>query len=666
MLRVGTFLGNRYEIKSRIGAGGMSDVYKAMDLKLNRLVAIKVLKDEFSQEPNFVSKFRKEAQNAAGLSHPNIVGVYDVGEDRGIHYIVMELIEGITLKKYIERKKKLEIRESIEVAMQVARGIEAAHAQGIIHRDIKPQNIMISREGKVKVTDFGIARATHGQTISANTMGSVHYISPEQARGGYCDERSDIYSLGITLYEMLTGRVPFEGDTTVAVALLHIQGDMVPPRQYEPLIPVSLEKIILKCTQKKPELRYSSATELITDLKKALTAPNEDFVRIANLKSDSPTVIITEGEREQIQRQRVLTREENSSLKNRPDHERRNERKPYDRNTDDEDPFDDSYTGSSLVEKVITAIIVVVAVGIVGVVAVLVISGIRNNPAEQTEMETSTMAVTETAETQTAGETVEQVEMRNLLGMPKDQAIQLLDSQGLKYILEEGSSDVYEEGLVFEQEYKAGDMLPVNTVVILKVSTGVGEILVPQTIIGLTESEARTALRRLGLNVAENTRTEASGNVAEGLVSGTDPAAGTSVKKGTTITLIISGSVQAAEETTTAAPATEASVATVQVSVPDLSNYSLADAANALTNLGLVVGEVTEEYSRDDQAGKVISQSLSGQSVDKGTVINLVIGKGEELMPVDDPTLVFEDSGDPDYDPGDEVIVVPGVDEDDD
>ena len=642
----------------------MSDVYKAMDLKLNRLVAIKVLKDEFSQEPNFVSKFRKEAQNAAGLSHPNIVGVYDVGEDRGIHYIVMELIDGITLKKYIERKKKLEIRESIEVAMQVARGIEAAHAQGIIHRDIKPQNIMISREGKVKVTDFGIARAAHGQTISANTMGSVHYISPEQARGGYCDERSDIYSLGITLYEMLTGRVPFEGDTTVAVALLHIQGDMVPPRQYEPLIPVSLEKIILKCTQKKPELRYSSATELITDLKKALTAPKEDFVRIASLKSDSPTVIITEGEREQIQRQRVLTRDEDGNgLKNRNEKERRNGRKPYNQDPDDEDSYDDSYTGSSLVEKVITAIIVVAAVGIVGVVAVLVISGIRNNPPELTEVETSTAAVTEAVEVQTVGETVEKVEMRNLLGMPRDQAIQLLESEGLKYILEEGSSDVYEEGLVFEQEYKAGDMLPVNTVVILKVSTGVGEILVPQTIVGLTESEARTALRRLGLNVAESTLTEASGNIAEGLVTGTDPAVGTSVKKGTTITLIISGSTQAVEET---APATQEAVTAVQISVPDLSNYSLADATNALTNLGLVVGEVREEYSRDDQTGKVISQSLTGQSVKKGTVVDLVIGKGEELMPVDDPTLVFEDGGDPDYEPGDGVIVVPGVDEDDD
>ena len=205
MLKIGMFLGNRYEIISKIGSGGMADVYKAKCHKLNRFVAIKVLKPEFSQDQSFVSKFRMEAQSAACLSHPNIVNIYDVGEENGIYYIVMELIEGITLKKYIERRKKLEIRESIEVAMQVARGLEAAHAEHIIHRDIKPQNIMISKDGKVKVTDFGIARAASSQTISSNTMGSVHYISPEQARGGYCDERSDIYSLGITLYEMLTG-----------------------------------------------------------------------------------------------------------------------------------------------------------------------------------------------------------------------------------------------------------------------------------------------------------------------------------------------------------------------------------------------------------------------------------------------------------------------------
>ena len=260
---------------------GMSDVYKAMDHKLNRYVAIKVLKSEFSEDTGFVSKFRVEAQSAAGLTHPNIVNVYDVGEDNGIYYIVMELIEGITLKKYIEKKGKLPIKEAVSIAIQVAQGIEAAHNNHIIHRDIKPQNIMISREGKVKVTDFGIARAASSHTINGNAMGSVHYISPEQAKGGYIDEKSDIYSLGISLFEMITGEVPFEGDSTVSVALQHINEEMPNPRDYVEELPVSVEKILAKCTQKKPERRYLKVSTLIADLKKSLITPDEDFVQMA-------------------------------------------------------------------------------------------------------------------------------------------------------------------------------------------------------------------------------------------------------------------------------------------------------------------------------------------------------------------------------------------------
>ena len=250
MIRKGMFIGDRYEIVDKVGSGGMSDVYKALDHKLNRYVAIKVLKPEFSEDKTFVSKFKVEAQSAAGLVHPNIVNVYDVGEDDTLHYIVMELIDGITLKKYIEKKGPLPVKEAVSIAIQVSQGIEAAHNNNIIHRDIKPQNIMISREGKVKVTDFGIARAASSNTINSNAMGSVHYISPEQARGGYIDEKSDIYSLGITLYELITGKVPFEGDSTVSVALQHINDEIPSPKEIVPDLPVSVEKIILKCTQK--------------------------------------------------------------------------------------------------------------------------------------------------------------------------------------------------------------------------------------------------------------------------------------------------------------------------------------------------------------------------------------------------------------------------------
>ena len=276
MLRSGTYLQDRYEILETIGSGGMADVYKAQCHKLNRLVAIKVLKEEFSSDAGFVQKFKIEAQAAAGLSHPNIVNIYDVVDEGELHYIVMELIEGITLKKYIEKKGRLEIREAIGLAIQVAQGLSAAHESNLIHRDIKPQNIIISKDGKAKVADFGIARAATAQTIGVTAMGTVHYISPEQARGGFSDTRSDLYSLGITMYEMVTGRVPFEGDNTVTVALAHLEEPITRPSIYNPDIPKSLEHIILKCTEKQPENRYGSAVDLIADLRRVLLRPDED------------------------------------------------------------------------------------------------------------------------------------------------------------------------------------------------------------------------------------------------------------------------------------------------------------------------------------------------------------------------------------------------------
>ena len=245
MVKDGIFLGKRYEVLSKIGAGGMADVYKGKDHMLNRYVAIKVLKKEFKEDENFVRKFRSEAQAAAGLIHPNVVNVYDVGEDRGLYYMVMELVEGITLKEYIDKKGRLSHKETISIAIQMCTGIGVAHAANIIHRDIKPQNIIISKDGKVKVTDFGIAKATTSNTISSNAMGSVHYTSPEQARGGFSDQKSDIYSIGITLYEMVTGQVPFDGDSTVSVAIKHLQEEITPPSEIVPDIPYSLEQIIL-------------------------------------------------------------------------------------------------------------------------------------------------------------------------------------------------------------------------------------------------------------------------------------------------------------------------------------------------------------------------------------------------------------------------------------
>ena len=638
MLRAGTFLGNRYEIISRIGSGGMSDVYKATDLKLNRAVAIKVLKSEFSSEKNFVSKFRMEAQSAAGLAHPNIVNVYDVGEDRGVHYIVMELVEGITLKKYIERKKKLEIRESIEVAMQVARGIEAAHKQHIIHRDIKPQNIMISRDGKVKVTDFGIARASSSQTISSNTMGSVHYISPEQARGGYCDERSDIYSLGITLYEMLTGRVPFEGESTVSVALLHIQGEMVPPREYEPLIPVSLEKIILKCTQKKPELRYSSATELISDLKKSLTMPNEDFVRIASLSSSSPTMVFSGDEKEEIERQRNVrtgsyktdySMDDTSDYDNderMPRREReyvsdrdRGRRRYNDYNEEDEYSYS-GYNSSrdSGMERVITGISIVVALIIVIIVAVFALRGCGADMElfpETTEAETTVPETTAPPEAEAL-----QVTMVNLLGMTQRNAVKTLEDMGLTANVETGPSDDYKEGQVFEQEFREGEMVDAGTVVTIKVSTGVEAITIPTNVLGTSEANARSILESLGFRVAEKTRTENSDTVEEGMVINTDPSAGSAASKGASVTLIISEG-----------PAVK------EVKVPDITGLTESKAVERLEDNELKAGKISYEASDSVSKGMVIRQDpAAGEKVEENSSVSFTVSSGSESVEVPD------------------------------
>jgi len=330
MLTEGMYIADRYEIIGKIGAGGMSDVYKAKDLTLGRFVAIKVLKPEFSEDLNFVTKFRTEAQSAAGLEHPNIVNIYDVGSEKGMHYIVMEYVEGITLKTYIEKKGQLSFKEAVSIAIQVGRGIEAAHSKGIIHRDIKPQNIIISKDGKVKVTDFGIARATTStatQAVTTTVMGSVHYTSPEQARGGIVDEKSDIYSAGITMYEMITGHVPFDGDSTVTVALKHLNEVIKSPAEEVPDIPYSLECIIMKCTQKLPNKRYMSCEELLQDLKHSLVDPDGDFVVLDGVTKRMPAASQDTG-RTTV----VMSQDELNRMKNRQNY-----------NDDYDDDYEDDY-----------------------------------------------------------------------------------------------------------------------------------------------------------------------------------------------------------------------------------------------------------------------------------------------------------------------------------
>ena len=268
MLTEGMYIADRYEIIGKIGAGGMSDVYKAKDLTLGRFVAIKVLKPEFSEDLNFVTKFRTEAQSAAGLEHPNIVNIYDVGSEKGMHYIVMEYVDGITLKEYIQKQGAITWNDALYFTTQILRALQHAHDKGIVHRDIKPQNIMLLADGHIKVTDFGIARFSRSETktLTENAIGSVHYISPEQAKGEFTDERADIYSLGVVLYEMLAGRVPFDADSAVSVALMQVQADAKRLIDINPDIPRGVEQICAHAMEKNPANRYQSATEMLFDV----------------------------------------------------------------------------------------------------------------------------------------------------------------------------------------------------------------------------------------------------------------------------------------------------------------------------------------------------------------------------------------------------------------
>ena len=561
-------------------------------------------------DQGFVSKFRMEAQSAACLSHPNIVNIFDVGEENGIYYIVMELIEGITLKKYIERRRKLGIRESIEVSMQVSRGLQAAHAEHIIHRDIKPQNIMISKDGKIKVTDFGIARAVSSQTISSNTMGSVHYISPEQARGGYCDERSDIYSLGITMYEMLTGRVPFEGDSTVAVALQHIQSEMVPPRQYEPLIPVSLEKIILKCTQKKPENRYNSAAELLADLKRVLTSPNEDFVNMNMVSSGAAAHVYNTADqdrgRQATERINLEKQREEQYLRGadidpdqaeqpvRPVQEPENENQ-------EEDETDNKF------EKIVIYIGIGIAVAIVTILAIIFFKTCDFFDKPQESVATSTEK--------------QSVRMINLLGMTYKEADSALAKMGMHLKASYEESDDYAEGLIFYQDIPEGDELEANTVVNVKISSGGTTLTIPTGLQGKSLSDVKAILQKAGFtNVNGSYTQEYSETVEKGQVIRVEPMEGSSIPKDAEISIVLS-----------------MGKATVMVEVPELKNMSEEDARILLASKNLVVGTVDSTYSDSVEKGKIVYQNPEPHSeVPENTPISFVVSKGSDNVEVPD------------------------------
>lgn len=624
MLKPGKYLQERYEILDQIGSGGMSEVYRAKCHKLNRLVAIKVLKEEFSQDANFVSKFKMEAQSAAGLSHPNIVSVYDVVDEGSLHYIVMEVIEGITLKSYITKKGSLGVNETIGIAIQVAQGIAAAHDQNIIHRDIKPQNMIISRDGKVKVADFGIARAVSSQTVGSTAVGSVHYISPEQARGGYSDSRSDIYSLGITMYEMVTGRVPFDGENTVTIALAHLEKKVTLPHILNPDITPSLERIILKCIHKKPGCRYSNAYELITDLRRALVDPDDNFLKKEpDFDTSSPTVIIggedlnaiqesaRRGYEQDEEQNRDFARNDGSRVRDmqrdiqvEPNRENGTRKRKKKNSSDNVNPQ---------IERILTTvgIIAAVLVFVVICVAAAQLLGVFNKGSGNTGKAT----VASTQET-TEGLKTTECRVPNVLGMSEHDAVAALEKESLVAEYEYQASDDEQTGLIIQQSVTAGTVVAKQSKVKITIGEGSGKIdLAELNLEELSTEEAQKVLT--GHKLIVTVQPESSETVALDMVVRYEPLL---AAPGETVTLYVSSGPEV--------PLTK---------VPDIRNLTPEQAQLNLEAAMLLLGEETEEKSDTIPQGLVVSQSLEPDSeTPQGTIINYTIsaGKGTKYVAV--------------------------------
>lgn len=624
MLKTGMIIAERYEILGKIGTGGMADVYKAKDHKLNRFVAVKVLKPEFREDTTFIRKFRSEAQAAAGLTHPNIVNVFDVGDDEGVYYIVMELIEGITLKEYISKKGKLSIKEATSIAIQVSMGLEAAHSHGIVHRDVKPQNIIISTDGKVKVTDFGIARAASSNTISSNVMGSVHYSSPEQVRGGYSDEKSDIYSLGITLYEMVTGRVPFDGDTTVAIAIKHLQEEMVPPSTYSEDLPYSLEQIIFKCTQKSVGRRYERMEDVITDLKHSLIDPQGDFVKLTSVDNEAKTRVISDEELGEIKHKQPA-----KTIQRRPEVAQLEE-EINETDYDDEDDDDEEYRKRKKTDnrkqrkadqrrrlgRLLT--ILVLVIGAAGLIILIIMvgraSGLLGGSGDQKQHPVTTS----TPDQEDDG----LVPVPDLVGRTEEEARELATAVHLGTQMDGEQASTQEKGRIASQDIPAGTRVEEYTTLKYYISKGTTEVTIPD-LSDRTGIDARELLEDMGLTVDVQKEYSALDDygyplVNPGYVSSVSPEAGSVVKAGDTVVLTVSRGVDYGDS----------------VEVPSVVGMSEND---ALTTLGKFINiTVAHGQSSDVGEGEVISQDPAAYTyADPDSPMTITVNGGGDETPAD-------------------------------
>ena len=564
----GRLLGNRYEIIEKIGSGGMATVYKAKCHVLNRYVAIKILRDEFTTDEEFVKRFEVEAQSAASITHPNIVSVYDVGVDGNLHYIVMELIKGKTLKEIIlEEKGPLPWKWSVNIAIQIASALEIAHKNHIIHRDIKPHNIIITEDGVAKVTDFGIAKAVSNSTITAfgTTIGSVHYFSPEHARGGFTDEKSDLYSLGVVMYEMLTGKVPFDADTPVSVALKHMQEEPIAPKNVNPNIPIAVNDIIMKALKKDTNLRYQNATAMLLDLKRALKEPSGNFVDNNEYGEDFPT-----------QRMSTLGIDEEVTPRATQTKTKKKENK---------------FIMFIKKHKVLSSIVGLILLFVIALSATILISNLTRpkevqipnlvgktvDEAKQILEENKIKYVEEKQEYNTeyeAGRIISQnppyVENRKikqnteikvvislgtetttvpkLTGLTKEEAEDIAEESKIKVEFEDATSKTVEAGITIEQDIEEGETINAGETVKVKISIGTGiKQVVVTSVLYRDEATAKQTLESAGLVV--NVEYDEDATRGNGVVLKQSISSGTTVDEGTTITITVNKLVETKEGT---------------------------------------------------------------------------------------------------------------------
>lgn len=637
-------LAGRYEVLKKIGAGGMANVYKARDTKLDRYVAIKILREEYKSEAEFLERFRTEARAVALLSHPNIVGVYDVGTENGLPFLVMELIDGITLKQYIEQKGVLTDKEIVHFTLQILRAMEHAHAKKIIHRDIKPQNILLLRDGTIKVTDFGIARFTlaNTKTVTDTAIGSVHYISPEQAKGSVVDQRTDIYSLGVMMYEMLTGRLPFEGDNPVAVAIMHLRGEFSEPHEIKPDVTPGLEQIALKAMCREPSLRYQTAGEMLMDLERFKRNPSITFSHQTSYDDNQGTMHFQvprnevrrayedhatqrpqpvrqerdryEEEEYQPRQQRPAQRTPHYSQQRpqqrsqqRPS-QRPQQRPPQRRYEEEEEQGTDRMLPVKIA-GIIIGIALIIAMGVFAIPKLMnaTPSGNTSTSQETTEPSNST--------------SVQQIKIPSFTGQKYDAvSSNTTQYQNYQFQIVEQREDNSDAGTILEQDPVSGTMVDEpaegeKIVIKLVVSSGKGTTKVPD-LTNKNEADVTSALATAGLTL--NKKEEYSDTVLAGLFVRCSPGIGTEVTKGSAVTVYFSLGPEEKEE---------------QIEVPKLTDIMQSRAEGTIVGAGLSIGKVTTEES-DHEKGYVLSQDpAAGTMVEPGTSVNLVVSRGPAEKP---------------------------------